>query len=193
MSPRSATANEAARDAASARILDAALRQFSAHGYEATSIRRIAEDAGVAYGLVYHYFASKEALLTALFTRSMDDVGATFAVADAAPPDARIATLVRAAAATVRDQLDFWRLSYGLRMQAPVLTGLGPALHAWTSTIQRTLAAYFTDAGSPHPELDAAALFAVIDGVCQHYVLDPDHYPLDAVMDVVIARFTEAP
>ena len=48
-------------------ILDAAVRVFAAKGYHACRVGDIAEEAGVAYGLVYHYFPSKEAVLEAIF------------------------------------------------------------------------------------------------------------------------------
>ena len=48
-------------------ILQAAVRVFAAEGYEATRVGDIAREAGVAYGLVYHYFGSKEAVLEAVF------------------------------------------------------------------------------------------------------------------------------
>jgi AcrR family transcriptional regulator len=48
-------------------ILDAAVRTFARHGYHATRVGDIAEEAGVAYGLVYHYFTSKEDVLETVF------------------------------------------------------------------------------------------------------------------------------
>jgi AcrR family transcriptional regulator len=48
-------------------ILDAAVRAFAQKGYHACRVSDIAEEAGVAYGLVYHYFESKEAVLEAIF------------------------------------------------------------------------------------------------------------------------------
>jgi AcrR family transcriptional regulator len=47
---------------ARARIRDAALRQFGEHGFERSTIRGIAEAAGVSSGLVRHHFGSKQAL-----------------------------------------------------------------------------------------------------------------------------------
>ena len=47
-------------------ILEAALRLFSKQGYRGTSIRDIAEDAGVSTGNVYHHFADKESLFRTL-------------------------------------------------------------------------------------------------------------------------------
>jgi TetR/AcrR family fatty acid metabolism transcriptional regulator len=48
-------------------ILDAAIRVFARQGFHATRVSDIADEAGVAYGLVYHYFNSKEEVLNELF------------------------------------------------------------------------------------------------------------------------------
>jgi TetR/AcrR family fatty acid metabolism transcriptional regulator len=48
-------------------ILDTAVRVFAREGYHDARVGDIAKEAGVAYGLVYHYFTSKEAVLEAVF------------------------------------------------------------------------------------------------------------------------------
>jgi AcrR family transcriptional regulator len=50
-----------------AQILDAALEVFSRKGVYATRIADIASEAGIAYGLVYHYFKNKEEVLNTIF------------------------------------------------------------------------------------------------------------------------------
>ena len=54
-------------------ILDAAVRTFARTGYHATRVGDVAEEAGVAYGLVYHYFSSKEDLLESIFRETWSD------------------------------------------------------------------------------------------------------------------------
>ena len=49
-------------------ILDAAIRVFATRGFHACRVSDVADEAGVAYGLVYHYFGSKEEILNTLFT-----------------------------------------------------------------------------------------------------------------------------
>jgi TetR/AcrR family fatty acid metabolism transcriptional regulator len=49
-------------------ILDAAIRVFARQGFHACRVSDIADEAGVAYGLVYHYFGSKEEILNTLFS-----------------------------------------------------------------------------------------------------------------------------
>ena len=48
-------------------ILDAAVRVFARQGFHTCRVSDIADEAGVAYGLVYHYFGSKEQVLDTLF------------------------------------------------------------------------------------------------------------------------------
>jgi TetR/AcrR family transcriptional regulator, fatty acid metabolism regulator protein len=49
------------------RILEAAVRAFARKGYHACRVGEIASEAGVAYGLVYHYFTSKDEILETIF------------------------------------------------------------------------------------------------------------------------------
>ncbi len=48
-------------------ILDAAVRVFARKGFHASRVGDIAEEAGVAHGLLYHYFESKDQVLEAVF------------------------------------------------------------------------------------------------------------------------------
>jgi AcrR family transcriptional regulator len=48
-------------------LLDAAVRVFARKGYHASRVGDIAEEAGVAHGLLYHYFRSKDQVLEAVF------------------------------------------------------------------------------------------------------------------------------
>src|SRR5690348_16085826 len=48
-------------------ILDAAVRVFARQGFHACRVSDIADEAGVAYGLVYHYFKSKDEVMNELF------------------------------------------------------------------------------------------------------------------------------
>jgi AcrR family transcriptional regulator len=48
-------------------ILDAAARVFARKGFHTSRVGDIAEEAGVAHGLLYHYFASKDEVLETIF------------------------------------------------------------------------------------------------------------------------------
>src|SRR5215469_16298122 len=70
--PRTEEANQRIREEQRTKILEAALTVFARKGMEAT-IAEVAAAAGVSYGLVYRYFASKEALLVELVEKVLSD------------------------------------------------------------------------------------------------------------------------
>jgi TetR/AcrR family transcriptional regulator, fatty acid metabolism regulator protein len=55
-------------------ILDAAVRVFARSGYHSCRVGDITEEAGVAHGLLYHYFKSKDEVLEAVFRDAWGDV-----------------------------------------------------------------------------------------------------------------------
>ncbi len=70
-------------------ILDAAVRVFARQGFHTSRVSDIADQASVAYGLVYHYFPSKEAILDTLFLERWDVMLEAIVEADAAHGAAR--------------------------------------------------------------------------------------------------------
>jgi AcrR family transcriptional regulator len=76
-------------------ILDAAVRVFARQGFHATRVSDIADEAGVAYGLVYHYFRSKDEVLNELFVERWSLLLAAIEEADRAggPHRARLAAV----------------------------------------------------------------------------------------------------
>ncbi|HUA05602.1 MAG TPA: TetR/AcrR family transcriptional regulator [Solirubrobacteraceae bacterium] len=63
-------------------ILDAAMRVFARQGFHTCRVSDIADEAGVAYGLVYHYFSSKDQILDTLFLERWNVMLAAIAEAD---------------------------------------------------------------------------------------------------------------
>jgi TetR/AcrR family fatty acid metabolism transcriptional regulator len=55
-------------------LLAAAVRVFAKRGYHAARVGDIAEEAGVAHGLLYHYFNSKEEVLETIFRDTWTDL-----------------------------------------------------------------------------------------------------------------------
>jgi TetR/AcrR family transcriptional regulator, fatty acid metabolism regulator protein len=60
------------------RILDAAVRVFARRGYHGARVGDIATEAGVAHGLLYHYFSSKDEVLETVFRDNFGELVARF-------------------------------------------------------------------------------------------------------------------
>jgi AcrR family transcriptional regulator len=66
--------------AAKQRLYEIAVKRMARHGYELTTLRDVAKDAGVSVGLLYRYFPSKRAVILALY----DELSAEYVAATAA-------------------------------------------------------------------------------------------------------------
>lgn len=78
-------------------ILDAAIRVFADHGYHGARVGDIAEHAGVAHGLLYHYFASKDDVLRTIFTENWGELLTRFRAVEGAdePADEKLAGIAK--------------------------------------------------------------------------------------------------
>jgi len=155
-----------------AEILGAASRCFAEHGFHATSMDAIAEAAGVSLGLVYRYFANKEALILAAATTERDEtIAALEALAD--EPD-----IVDRLVALIRDELvsslsdDRARLASEVLAEAIRNETLGARLAEDEGAVRKAfvrLLASHQRAGRIRSELNATALAdllsAVFDGL----------------------------
>src|SRR3954454_20875262 len=93
-------------------ILAAAVRVFAAQGYEASPVGDVAKEAGVAYGLVYHYYGSKDAVLEAVFREAWGRLLAAVTVAEETGETApeQLALVVKIVLRAWRDDPDLVRL-----------------------------------------------------------------------------------
>ncbi|WP_438445088.1 TetR/AcrR family transcriptional regulator [Gorillibacterium sp. sgz5001074] len=71
MSPRTKKQNEAIREQRKQEILQAAIRVYVAKGYAAANLSDVADQAGLAHGLVYYYFKNKRQLFRELYESTM--------------------------------------------------------------------------------------------------------------------------
>ena len=69
-------------------ILDAAVRVFARAGYHTSRVSDIAEEAGIAHGLLYHYFSSKEEVLATIFRENWRELLEAFHRIEASPEPA---------------------------------------------------------------------------------------------------------
>lgn len=188
MAPRTEKQNQALRDMTRARIMAAGLRLFSRKGYGETSVQDLAHEAKVAQGLLYRHFSGKSELLRALMQQSMDDVRQTFAAAKAEGPGDPLRRLVGEAVRLLQEHLEAWQLAYAIRMQSAVLKTLARDFNTMRDEIASFLLALFKKRGSRQPQVDAALFFAQLDGLCQHYAMDPKHYPLAELAEAWLAK-----
>lgn len=183
-------------------IADALWRVVARDGFEEVSLRHVAAEAGVSMGLVQHYFRTKEQMLLFALDTMEERAGGRFAaelamLPDPPPPRAAVrAFLIQLL------PLDETRRAEGHSLYA-LLGGalrydqLGERLRAGMAQLHRYIAAQIAEADrTPDPEVAAATLLALTDGLAAHVLggyITPETATtaLDEQLDNVFAPPTE--
>jgi len=157
-------------------ILDAAVRVFARQGFHTCRVADIADEAGVAYGLVYHYFDSKDAVLEAVFREQWGRLLAAVALAEESGETApeQLGLVVKIVLRTWRDDPDLVRLLVREITRSPhiddELDEIGQAFASLERIIRRG-----QDEGTFRPELDARLaawmLYGALEEVLTGWVL----------------------
>jgi AcrR family transcriptional regulator len=89
-------------------LLEAAVRVFARGGYHGSRVADIAEEAGVAHGLLYHYFSSKEEVLQTIFRENWGQLLGRFRAVEGAdePAPEKLAGLAKILLRTWRNDPD---------------------------------------------------------------------------------------
>jgi AcrR family transcriptional regulator len=192
--PRTPQQNQQLRAESRRRLLAAARTTFARLGYDRATVRDIAQEAGVAQGLLYNYFRGKDDLLREVFRQGARDVAEAFgAGAAGGTPEERLERVIRRSLEIVRERREFWQLSYMLRHQPRTAEVLGEELTAWTEAVRSQLETLLRKIGHRDAPALSRVLFGAIDGVAQHYVLSPDEYPLETTAECLARRFCRRP
>ena len=179
------------RDKSQELIINTALSLFAEHGFDKTSIRMIAKEAGISLGLLYNYFQNKDALLVAIFKKSQLDIRKSFATPTeeaATPPLTKLEQHIRQSFKLIKENKQFWKLLHGIRMQSPIAKKLMQEMKSETEFIEQQITQNLLALGIPFPNLEAKLLFATIDGIAQHYLL-LENYPIDDVAEILIRKY----
>ena len=188
--PRTAEQNKIIRESTQAVIIDSAMILFAQNCYAHTTTRKIAQQAGISTGLMYHYFASKESLLQAVFENCMGILSQAFLeVFTRHQPPKRLAVLVGQMFTMLEKDQDFWALFYMLRSQPAIMEILGDSFRQWTGQLRDLFVADLKAMGRAEPEMEAFILYSLIEGTLQQYLLDPATYPLDQVLARIKEQF----
>ncbi len=170
------------------RLIEAAARLFAQHGYSASSVAAIGEEAGVSRGLVNFHFASKANLLHAVINQLVSELEQQmFPTEPTGDPLEALAVLVQAHRRFLTEQPERARLLFRLQAEA-----LSPTLglDAFAELHRRWLARtkpWWEQAlasGQIDPTLDhnAVATFTIgaLRGIALEWLLVPDAVDVNA-------------
>jgi AcrR family transcriptional regulator len=165
-----------ATDAKRQLILDAAVRVFARQGFDASRVGDVAKEAGVAYGLVYHYFGSKDAVLEAVFREQWGRLLAAVSLAEETQETApeQLALVVKIVLRAWRDDPDLVRLLVREITRSPHIQDELDEIGQAFATLQRIIArgqAEGTFRADLDPQIAAWMLYGGLEEVLTGWVL----------------------
>jgi TetR/AcrR family transcriptional regulator, fatty acid metabolism regulator protein len=146
-------------------ILAAAVRVFARKGYHTSRVGDIAEEAGIAHGLLYHYFSSKEQVLETVFRENWSELLAAFARIEASdePASEQLDGIVKVLLRSWRNAPDLVRVMVREVARSPHLQGQVDEIREGFTTIQRVIERGQAE-GSFRADLDARLASWIVYG-----------------------------
>jgi TetR/AcrR family fatty acid metabolism transcriptional regulator len=146
-------------------ILDAAVRVFARKGYHTSRVGDIAEDAGIAHGLLYHYFTSKEQVLETVFRENWSELIDAFRRIEASdePATEQLDGIVKVLLRSWRNAPDLVRVMVREVARSPQLQGQVDEIREGFLIIQRVIE-HGQAEGSFRRDLDARLASWIVYG-----------------------------
>src|SRR3989442_10620525 len=122
-------------------ILDAAVRVFARKGFHTCRVGDIAEEAGVAHGLLYHYFRSKDEVLECIFKETWSDILAAARMVEEThdPARERLSGIAKILLRAWRRDPDLVRVVIREVVRSPELQRRISEIHAAFAAIERII------------------------------------------------------
>lgn len=163
---------------------------FSHFGYDGTSISQIAKQAGVAKGLIYTHFPSKEAMLLQLIESGFKQLEAGFESLMPMETKAHFEKFVRMNIAMLEEEPAFWKLYFGTLFQPSVLEIMKAHFGDFLTPYIMMFSHYYTCQGYDMPETRARSLIAYLDGMGMHILFLPEGIDKESIIQLTIEKFS---
>ncbi|WP_232492251.1 TetR/AcrR family transcriptional regulator [Novosphingobium kaempferiae] len=178
-------------------ILAAAARRFAEFGFEATTVRQIADDVNILSGSLYHHFATKEEMLDSIVRdAALDQRERAVRIASAdADAETRFVTLIAEELAALAGRIEAYAIIFNERKffrRSPdflyLMKARKEAFEAWRGVLDDGMAA-----GLFHPGIDSyltiSTILRMLNSGADWYRHE-DGSPLDAMADYSLDALT---
>jgi len=191
MSPRTPTQNEQIRADSKQRIMEAAFKLVAKKGYEATSIAMIAKEAGVAKGLLYNYFDSKEELIKALVTAAMEEGDQLMGDLMSNNPRNNLKNTFKWFFIEMRERHNHWRLITELTLKIDKFDFVHDIITTKMNEYVGMLEGQLSQMGYKDALGEARLIAAVIDGIGLQALMVREDYPLEEMEKYLIHKYCD--
>ena len=153
------------------KIMQSALSLFAIKTYHGTSISDISKKAGVSKSLIYNYFESKEAMLSAIIIKEFKGLFAMYDFDFNNITDDGLGNFVEQTFELLDSKPDFWKLLFSLMLQEGIMEVVAPHIMEHFEPFMRGLVKYFGEKGYKNPMGETQFLWALLDGLSMDYIM----------------------
>lgn len=190
MAPRTEKQFEEIRVNKKALIMNTALELFANEGYHPSSISKIAKRAGISKGLLYNYFESKEDLLVQIMTVGLEEMFSVFDPNnDGVLSEEEIINFISEIFKMLKENHHYWKLYYAVFLQPKVHKLLASEYEKVLMKFMKMLVDYYKSHGLKNPEQEAMIFGALMDGIAFNYIMNPDFFPIESLIETVKEKF----
>lgn len=163
--PRSSEQFDEIRKQKKQLIMDTALELFAENGFHATSISRIAKEAGISKGLTYNYFESKQEILNEIVKTGFNSIYSHFDLNhDGILTPEEFEYFIRKSFQVISQNRRFWKLYSALIMQSDLAESIHEKYSDQSAKIMRMLKQFIASMGSKDPDGDLLVISSLVKG-----------------------------
>lgn len=174
-------------------IMDASLKLFAEHGYLSTSVSQIAKEAGVAKGLIYSYFESKEEILRSITREGIDDIFS--ALGESANKtfvsDEEVVAVMDRIFDRVLERAEFYKLYYSMFLHPHVMESFQDEMEEIAVRMVTPFLDYFASKGYEDPQSVILFIHAAADGLIFNSLFNPDIFQIEKIKPMFFKLLTK--
>lgn len=165
------------------------IRLFAERGFHNTSTSRIAGEAGVASGLIFHHFKNKEGLLLAVIEYLRDKIEGVLFLHPKGDPSTELEHL-KDRLLSVKKEQSFWTLYHSLLFQPALTEIMKTQLRDTFDQYLSALKSIFAQLKHSDPVQSALQFEAQRSGIILAYLLQGDSYPLQDLLSSLFREYS---
>lgn len=189
MSPKSPEQNKEIREQTRQNIKDSAFVLFARKGFSDTSVRSIADEAGISKGLIYHYFDSKEHILQAIFNDLTQIGNQAMDFPEGLTSMEKLEQMLELIFRYIKKSKEVIRLMISLALQPDAVATLKSSIDQYNAHQIEIMKPIFEDLGYENPETEAYYLAAKLDGITLGYITLGEDYPFKSMKKNVLSDY----
>jgi AcrR family transcriptional regulator len=173
------------------KILTEAVKLFAANGFTETGTNEVVRKSGVAKGLLFYHYKSKEGLLRAVIERAWEIISQSCEIEiDEKAPKRSLRILIKQMIRSLEKDYNDRKIYMAVQLNRSLVQKLETEVKDPSEAYYETIIRLFRKMGKKNPQRWALSFDIHFKGVSAGYLMDPGSFPLDEARQMMVDMFT---